>query len=414
MALIKKYELFFLFLFLIPVLLLRMNVEQTKYCTPDSVYYLEVSQNILSGYGAVGPKAFDYNKNKTKIFPLYDKTAFGRPDLYEKEYFAIWPLGYPACIVSVAYITQLSPLWSSKVVNILLLALSFYILFLLFDGTSILPMYYFGSYTMLEICSYTWSENLYLPFFLLFILSIRRIHESEVFSIKNMLLLSLSIVSMCLARYASIVFFAIASVFLLYYFNKGQYEKAKVLFSSLLLSAIVFGSYLLNNYWRSGYMTGMPRVNTQDFTPLELFEKLYMGLFNQLHLIKQFRFSGTADFAFYLVLVFIQLALIYYIAKLLIKNDAIRSISFINKVMLGIAFFYLIFLIYMTFTSTIDPFDYRTLLPFSFPLMIALLFEVEVRLVKLESKYALLSIKAFFIFSMFMNLPKFYIIGLIF
>ena len=69
----KKYELLFLFFLIVPVLILRMNIESTRYCTPDSVYYLEVSKNILSGYGAVGPKVFDFNPETKQLIPLYEK-----------------------------------------------------------------------------------------------------------------------------------------------------------------------------------------------------------------------------------------------------------------------------------------------------------------------------------------------------
>ncbi len=410
----KKYELFFLFLFLLPVLILRVNVESTRYCTPDSVYYLEVSQNILSGYGAVGPKAFDYNADKTKIFPLYDQTPFGRPDLYQKEYFAIWPLGYPSCIVAVSYITNLSPLWASKVVNILLLALCFYLLYLLFEGSSYLPMYYFGSFTMLEICSYTWSENLFIPFFLLFILALKKNHTAETVTLNNVIMLSSALLIMCLARYASVIFYVIAFVFMLYYYKKSELIKVKTIFYSLIVSTLLLGIYLFNNYINAGYMTGMPRVNTQDFTSLELIEKFFMGMFHQLHLVKQFRFSGTADMIFYLMLTFIQLSLMMYIAYLLHKSTVVKSMAQKSIAMLGIGSVYLVFLIYMTFTSTIDPFDYRTLLPFSFPVMVVILYEIEERLNSNNKKNAIVIIKLFFIFSMFMNLPKKYLLELLF
>ena len=410
----RKYELYFLFLLLLPILVLRMNIESTRYCTPDSVYYLEVSKNILSGYGAVGPKAFDYNKDKTKIFPLYDQTPFGHPDLYKKEYFAIWPLGYPSCIVVVSYITKLSPLWASKLVNLLLLALCFFLLYQLFDGTSYLPMYYFGSFTMLEICSYTWSENLFIPFFLLFILALKKIHNSDKVTSINIILLSISLLMMCLARYASVIFYFVAFIFMVYYFKKKSFERVRTFFYGLVLSTTLLGLYLFNNYLRSGYMTGMPRVSTQDFTPLELIEKFFMGMFHQLHLIKQFRFSGTADMLLYLVLAALQLCLIFYIGYLLWKSKIVKSIANKSAALLSIGMLYLVFLVYMTFTSTIDPFDYRTLLPFSFPVMIVLLFEIEERLNLANQKKAILIVKLFFVFSMFMNLPKKYLLELLF
>jgi hypothetical protein len=410
----KKYEPVFLFLLFIPVLLLRVNVESTHYCTPDSKYYLEVSQNILSGLGFVGPKEFEFDSEKKQLIPLYDKTPFGNPDRYEKKYFSVWPLGYPACIVAVSYITTLPPLWASKILNIILLALDFYLLFLLLQGTSNIPIYYFCSYTMLEISSYTWSENLFIPFFLLLFLSLKKIHNTERISINNIVLLSLALIGMCMARYASVIFYVGTFAVLLYYFRKKQLHKVKSLFYGLAIATITFGLYLYNNFVQTGYVTGMPRSNTQEFTAMKLIGKFFMGLFNQLHLVKQFRFSGTFDFILYLFLVLIQLCLMTYLFFLIRNNSLVKSISQKSKLMIYMGLMYLAFLTYMTFTSVIDPFDYRTLLPFSFPVCIALLTEVDERLVLNRNTKAIWMIKGFFYFSLIMNLPKKYLIDLLF
>lgn len=410
----KKYELVFLFLLIFPILLLRVTIESTNYCTPDSVYYLEVSKNILSGLGCVGPKTFDYNSDKSKLIPLYDKTPFGQPNLYEKEYFAVWPLGYPLCIVAVSYVTTLPPLWASKLLNILLLGLDFYLLFLLFSGSSYLPLYYFCSFTMLEICSYTWSENLFIPFFLMLILSIKKIHTSTTILVKYILLLALALFGMCMARYASIIFYVSTFVVLLHYLRRQAFEKAKMIFFGLVISTISLSLYLFNNYIQSGYVTGMPRTNTQDYTSIELTGKFFMGIFHQLHLIKQFRISGTADLIFYLFSTTLQLSLMAYLFYILINNSIEKNFSEKSKLMLSLGFIYLIFLIYMTYTSVIDPFDYRTLLPFSFPVSIALLAELEARLTINNRNRAILVVKAFFVFSLVVNLPKKYLLGLLF
>lgn len=412
MLLLKKYEPLLLFLLIIPVLILRVNIESTHYCTPDSDYYLEVSRNILSGQGFTGPKVFDFDEKKHQLIPLYHQTPFGHPELYQKEFFAVWPLGYPVGIVTVSKLTSLEPLWASKVLNILLLGLDFYLIWLFFSGSTNLPLYYFGSYTMLEICSYTWSENLFLTFFLLFIVALKKIHDSDSCSWKRTVLLSMALAGMVLTRYASVIFYVAAFAIMLWYSHKKEWIKMKSIFTGLVLGGLGIAAYLFNNYLQSGYFTGMPRVDTQDFTSVELVKRFFLGIFNQLHIIKQFRFSGKADFALYLLLTWLQLAMMLLLAWQL-KTSVQKPFSKKNKVLICLGICYLVFLIYMTFTSTIDPFDYRTLTPFSFPVFIALLAEAEERLKSNQSVKTILALKVFFIFSLLMNLPKKFLIELL-
>ena len=412
MLLLKKYEPLLLFLLIIPVLILRVNVESTNYRTPDSDYYLEVSRNILSGEGAIGPRVFDFDEEKHQLIPLYYNTPFGHPELYKKEFFAVWPLGYPIGIVAVSKLTTLEPLWASKALNILLLGIDFYLIWLFFSGSTNLPLYYFGSYTMLEICSYTWSENLFLTFFLLFMVVLKNIRHSDASSWKPILLMAIALAGMTLARYASVIFYVAAFAIMIWYYRKKEFLKTKSIFAGLALGSFLLGIYLLNNYLQCGYLTGMPRVNTQDFTAAELIQKFFLGIFNQLHIIKQFRFSGKADFLFYIFTTALQLGLMILTA-LQLKTSFQKPFENKNRLLLYMGILYLVFLIYMTFTSTIDPFDYRTLTPFSFPVFIALLAETEERLRSNQSLKTILVLKGFFIFSLLMNLPKKFLVGLL-
>ena len=65
MSISKKNQLLLFFLLTTITLIFRVNIESTNYCTPDSNYYLEVTRNMQSGLGPVGPKVFEFNKEKT-------------------------------------------------------------------------------------------------------------------------------------------------------------------------------------------------------------------------------------------------------------------------------------------------------------------------------------------------------------
>ena len=400
----KKYELFFLFLLIVPVLLFRIAIESTNYCTPDSICYLEVSENILSGKGVMMNRVMDDN--------LENEISANKTGKFKKEYFAIWPLGYPACIVVVSYLTALSPLLASKLLNIVLLALDFYLLNLLFSGKFNFPMYYFCSFTMLEICSYTWSENLFIPFFLIFLIAIKKIKNSNTNSLKSLIILVMALVGMFLSRYASIIFYLSTFFSLVYFIRKKDVEKAKILFYGLLISSVFAGLYLYNNFYQTGFITGMPRINTQEYTTIELMQKFFLGVFNQLHIIKQFSISSSSELIFYLCSTIIQLSLMGFIVYSLSKVSTLNSFTERSKGLFFLGIMYLAFLIFVTSFSTIDPFDYRTLLPFSFPVMLAVLTEIEERLILNQKEKTIMLVKVFFIFSLIMNLPKRYLLEL--
>lgn len=403
-----------LFVLLIPVLLVRIAAESTHYCTPDSIYYLEVANNILMGNGPVGPKIFDFNESEHTLIPLYYNTPFGKPDQYEHYFFSVWPLGYPAGIAAVSLVTGLDVLWASKLFNILLLGIDFYLLVLLFGKRAELVLFYFCSFTMLEICSYTWSENLYLSFFILLLLGIKRIHQTTSLHFASLLLISIGLIGMSLSRYASLSYFFFISVIMVMYGKLKAYKKSLNLFFGLLIGSIIVGLYLSVNYIKSGYITGMPRVNTQEFGALDLTEAFFRGLFNQLHIIKQFRYSGKIDFLYYCLLTLSQLAVIGIVYKKIHTIKITTKLDFTLKSMTGLSIGYLLFLIYTTAVSTIDPFDYRTLLPFSFPLVAVLLVWTHSTLENINAHKTLTIIKIFFIISLLLNLPKFYIANFFF
>lgn len=410
----SRFQPILLYALLLPVLVLRILAESTNYCTPDSVYYLEVANNIILGKGAVGPKVFDFNEDDNLLAPLYHSTPFGKPDQYEPYYFSVWPLGYPVAIAAVSLITGLDVLWASKLLNFILLGLDLYLLWLLFGKRAEFIFFYFCSFTMLEILSYTWSENLYLSFFLLLLVALKKIHLSTNLNYITIAYLSLALIGMSLARYASLIYFFFVTATMLRYFILKKYLQTISLFSGLLIGTMAIGIYLYINYLKSGYISGMPRMDTQEFNAIELSKAFFKGLYNQLHIIKQFRYEGTVDFIFYCILSIAQLMLIGLVYRKMKDGNLVNTSDYISKLMAWFGFGYLIFLVVTTAISTIDPFDYRTLLPFSFPIFSLILMWVQTNLEKLNEHSTLTIIKLFFLCSLLLNLPKAYLYNFLF
>src|SRR5688572_28640200 len=125
---------------------LRVSVEATQYCTPDSNFYLKVAENLLSGKGLVRPNNYPFSKSTGDV------------------YFAVWPAGYPITIAALSFLTNLPALISSKIVNLLFLGFTFILLYKKLGKYAWFPALYFCSFGVLEVYSYTWSEGAFLFF----------------------------------------------------------------------------------------------------------------------------------------------------------------------------------------------------------------------------------------------------------
>jgi hypothetical protein len=243
-----------------------------------------------------------------------------------------------------------------------------------------------------------------------YILSVKHIEQSDKIHIVHLALFIITLTGMCLTRYASVIYFVVSIIFACQYLQLRAYRKMVFMLAGILISALVIAAYLWNNYLQTGYITGMPRNNTQIFSIATLCYKFIIGMFNQLHLLKQCRFAGTNDFIFYLFLTFMQVILMAY-TYIKLDHKTFKFFKKTNKHLIISASTYLLFITTLTFFSTIDPFDYRTLMPFIFPLMIALFATIEENLA--GQTQTIMLIKCFFVFAVLMNLPKQYIFEMV-
>ncbi len=132
-----------------------------------------------------------------------------------------------------------------------------------------------------------------------------------------------------------------------------------------------------------------------------------------MHFIKPYSFNGKVDFIFYLMLTLAQIALIIYLIRIFKENRYAFKFDELSQLLVLFGLAYILFLTCITFQSTVDPFDYRTLLPFSFPMMLGILYTMEKQLKTHYQSNAIWMVKGFFIFSILMNLPKHYLLGLL-
>lgn len=394
-ALSRKYgKVFLATIFVLSALSisLRIYVDSTHYTSPDSLFYLLVAENITSGKGPIAPTTLPFD------------------DLSEESHFAKWPLGYPLLIASVSKLTNTSVLLSSKIVNMLFLGLLFLLFFKWFGDFAWMPALYFFSYGKLEIYSYSWSEGPFLFFLLLLCYMLYRDMlkgNTKLTFLYIFLLLS----SLFLLRYAGLTFFFMVTGWMIWHFLKKNHQTSFHYFLGLLLASAVVLVYLYYNKIQSGYFTGSHRLNMWDVSfPVFLFH-LGKGLVNELLLIRNY--WGVWD----PVLIFTSsIQLLVLLIVMLKRNKFVPTTLYSTKykVLITAGIFYLFSIIILRKITPIDTFDYRMLAPFSTTIFIALFASItEAENIKfLNSNYKW--IVGFMLFSLLMNLPKVYLLDLIF
>jgi hypothetical protein len=357
--------------------------------SPDSSFYTKSAANYLAGKGFVAPTTYPF-----------DETSL-------ESYMATWPVGYPALIALISYLTEFDPFISSKLTNTFFLGFIFILLYYWYGVNSLFPACYFCSFNLLEVFSYTWSEGVFL-FFLLWLLYL----IERMFSLKNSyintVLLIFCLVSMTLLRYAGLIYFFYIAIITVILFLQKKYSIAKQLTIVISISSLLIFCYLLNNYYMSGgFFGGHPRI-FPEVESWSAFLKLFInGFINELFIARKFYWSMDLLFIFLLAL---QLIVCYYIFR---KRNHLNMNSFKGTPQLITVFsslFYLAFIVIIRKLSPFDAFDYRILAPFSTPVFIVLLGNLKYERAQHDTSYFNIVIVSFFLLSLIMNLPKTFIL----
>ncbi|WP_147277018.1 hypothetical protein [Runella aurantiaca] len=140
----NRLALLFQFLLICAVVYLKLRDDSVYFLTPDSHFYLEAVQNLLSGKG-------------------YVITFEGK-----KTFCAIWPIGYSALIATVAFLTSFSVEIASKIVNLLALAGCFWLIQRLFRDKAWFVSLGFVASSLIQLYTNTWSETVFILFVLEF------------------------------------------------------------------------------------------------------------------------------------------------------------------------------------------------------------------------------------------------------
>jgi hypothetical protein len=271
--------------------------------TTDSIYYLDVSQNIADGFG------------------LVESTYLLGPEKFKP--FTSWPPVYPFVLSFFASPHLTGPIEAARLAFVSLtitVMLMYFILrqflgiFLALLGALILLF----SHPILTVFSYAWSETLFIPL-LLFACLIGNfcIKSSDTIKIPRhiscVLGLTISLVALVYCRYIGIVF--IIFLPLTWLLGKNKKTLLKYYISAIVLYIGLVSILLSRNLSLTGNLGGISRQNST---------KSILNNFSDLWGAIQIQFSYSPDLFWPILLVVLVAILIKYFAnrESIIKHSA--------------------------------------------------------------------------------------------
>lgn len=240
----SDFKLISLFAIMVACLVLRITVESTGYTSPDSIYYLEVADNLIKGKG------------------LYHSNVYPIPKIKSSEnqtYLAVWPFGYPVLIATLAYIFKLPVFWASKIVNFIFLGLCFLLFRKMDKERAYILGLIFCSFTFQEIFSFSWTEG---PFNFGILFLGYSLFQFLYKKNSNWLLVQLfiSCIFLFLIRYVGGFSFIIIGFLSLWCFIKKEFSAAFRLALVFIMLTLFVSLYLYQNFLHTGFLTGGERL----------------------------------------------------------------------------------------------------------------------------------------------------------
>lgn len=373
--LLEYYQQILFYIFISCIIIFRIQVEKYHFITPDSIEYLTAAKNLILGNGA--------------------KSTSGK-------FFSYWPLAYPSLIALVSKITEIEVVWASKILNLFLLGISIFLINIIYKKHTNLAVFYFGSYSLLEIYSHTWSECLSTPLLLLYIYTLFKIDKNGT-NWQNALLLVISLFALNLTRYSSFIYLVINFIFIFYFwfYNKNN----KSLIYSTIISTLLVLIYLTYNYIQVGHPTGNPRSVVFPSDIYLIIQKFILETTNLLFIIKKINFQTKLDSILFILISAIQFILSYQVSKYIKikRNNTVEILGITTIIYFGFVFF-THFIIHKV------SFDDRILIGFSALIYFYFLYLTEKFLIENNKTKLLMYCKIFLLSSAIFNLPKHYII----
>lgn len=342
------------------------------YISPDSSGYLRAAMSILRGDGF---RYLQVAGNET--------------------WFAGWPIGYPALIALTSFLCGRNIYLSSKLLGAILAGLGLLILYLRFRKDSWLYSLVYLNAGFLIIYSYTWSENPFILFLLIFTVALSEIITNEAPKRYWYVFLGIGGVGAFLTRYFGLVTIIMTGIVICGYLAYGFYQRKKKQpcqpvkrkTISLVITGAVMGTlmvgYLVMNKIMAGYMSGTDRTRIwDDYRVLteNLFSALKAEVYYATNLIVPAPIQNLTfpwNIAFDVLMLFFMAYLIYKLVR--------KKIDY-KVVFIGAGVLYYAVFIFVRYHSSMDGFSYRFFAPGSFLISIGVIGIIQEKLGRYKKK----------------------------
>jgi len=327
------------------------------YLSPDSTRYLALAQNLIEGNGfSVSSVSLDGN---------------------DREYFAIWPLGYPVLIAMLAKVSGLSVFISSKIINLIFIALSLWIIRKMFkvDSHVFGCVLLFGAF--LQLFSHSWSEVPFIFGLLWLCFSLNGyLNGTLKYSLIHLLFAGVLIF---LSRYIGAFSFVVVGLVALWQLKQRRLANFVHLSLVSLVGFIFVVSYLYNNVLETGWVTGKQRIPSFE-TNLQLAVMVVKAFSQELVVL-----SGHNKTTFFWMLV-IQMSVIAVVwfnikpSTILSNNNYSvdekkgRNLQFV-LFLVGVT--YLVAIVLSRWFTQFDYLNYRLLAPGTLLLLLAMILKIQ-------------------------------------
>ncbi len=349
---LSDYLLIFIFIVLSLAIFLKSYYNTDGYLSPDSTNYLRLAQNIIEGNGFEVGAYYHIDKSR--------------------EYFAIWPVGYPVLIFFTAKITGLSVFWASKLLNILIIGLILITFRILFKEKSWIYALILFMASFQHIFTFTWSEAPFILFLFWFAIALFYfITKSEIHPKLNIAIAFLSL-SLFLLRYIGFFSFLVLGLMgvIFLFINK---RKAFILIGISLVNILLAELYLYNNYIKTDFLTGAKRVWATE-SSLEKISMISKGIIQEFLIPFTDLTLKTSFFLLFEILILFILIHFTDKKKILSKIKTNENSFKFILLFLFIGISYWISLIFLRWRFYFDDLDYRLLGPGTFIFWIIIIY----------------------------------------
>ncbi|WP_374442317.1 hypothetical protein [Epilithonimonas sp.] len=324
------------------MMIFKLKPAQEKYIQLLLIiitYIMIILRFLLNEKGRVSPDSIRYMR-QSEIFPVIDNTTA--------------PLGYPLAIKFFTFF-ELDHFWSSKLIGIL--AFTIILIFAYRKKFFFKELMIISSlFSFVSIFSYTMSEEMILPFVVVYFYIGRQIINQKYTLAKGTFYLSLCLIAMINIRYSALFFCGGNIVFGLMNFRKN-YWKSFVL--SGVIGIIFYGIYKFTfiDYFNEKYIDTFLEIGLKPTSQLllELFQGMATTFNPFIHIADPN--GGIINYGIYGMGVLTILVMIFLFIKIRL-SDTERFIITCSLACIALSYF-------VQYVYSVNAIDYRLMAPFS-------------------------------------------------